>query len=188
MNHIAKINISRVMMLFRFPIWLWQEALCVDRREASHRVSLLRSLISIILKCNPSQLKKAARIFNGSNHIIECDTNSWRNGSQWITEQKFIDNLNRCFWKVIQFEQHAKKPRYSEVLKVTIEVCTTPGSISDSGRLCWTLKLSYEDTKLRLHVAGLWFSVKSYWKMDYGLNQFSYVSTNRVDTHQSLYF
>ena len=46
MNHIAKTNISRVMMLFCFPIWLWQEALCVDRRAASRRVSLLRLLIN----------------------------------------------------------------------------------------------------------------------------------------------
>jgi len=46
MNHIAKINISRVMTLFGFPIGLSQEALCVDRRAASRRVCLLRSLIS----------------------------------------------------------------------------------------------------------------------------------------------
>jgi len=46
MNHIAKINISRVMTLSGFPIWLSQEALCVDRRDASRRVSLLRSLIT----------------------------------------------------------------------------------------------------------------------------------------------
>ena len=45
MSHIAKINISRVMILFCFPIWLWQEALCVDQRDYSRRVSLLRSLI-----------------------------------------------------------------------------------------------------------------------------------------------
>ena len=45
MNHIAKINISRVMTLFGFPIWLSQEALYVDQRDASRRVSLLRSLI-----------------------------------------------------------------------------------------------------------------------------------------------
>jgi len=48
MHHIAKINISRVMMLFCLPVWLWQEALCVDRRAASRRVSLLRSLTSIL--------------------------------------------------------------------------------------------------------------------------------------------
>ena len=48
MHHIAQINISRVMMLFCFPIWLWQEALCVDRRDAYalRRISLLRSLTS----------------------------------------------------------------------------------------------------------------------------------------------
>ena len=59
MHHIAKINISRVMMLFCFPVWLWQEPLCVDRRDASRRVSLLRSLMTqqsiwagAFLKCN----------------------------------------------------------------------------------------------------------------------------------------
>ena len=46
MNHRAKINISRLMMLFCFLIWLWQEALCVDRRHTSRRVSLLRPLIT----------------------------------------------------------------------------------------------------------------------------------------------
>ena len=49
MHHITKINISRVMMLFCFPIWLWQEALYVDRRDAKRRVSLLRSLIILIV-------------------------------------------------------------------------------------------------------------------------------------------
>ena len=48
MYHIAKIDISRAMMLFCFPIWLWQEALCVDRRDPSRRVSLLRSLMTLV--------------------------------------------------------------------------------------------------------------------------------------------
>ena len=47
MNYIAKINISRVMMLFCFSIWLLKEALRVDRNDASRRVSLLRSLITV---------------------------------------------------------------------------------------------------------------------------------------------
>ena len=38
-------------MLFCFPVLLWQEALFVDRRDASRRVSLLRSQI-IIFKQN----------------------------------------------------------------------------------------------------------------------------------------
>ena len=48
MNYIAKIYISRVMMLFCFPIGLYQEALGVDRRDALRRVSLLCSLITHI--------------------------------------------------------------------------------------------------------------------------------------------
>ena len=38
--------ISRVMM-FCFPIWLWQEALWVDRRDASRRFCLFRSLMKL---------------------------------------------------------------------------------------------------------------------------------------------
>ena len=48
MNHIDKIKISRVMMLFRFPMWLYQEVLCVDQRDASRRVSLLLSLKTLV--------------------------------------------------------------------------------------------------------------------------------------------
>ena len=56
MNYIAKINISRVMLLFCFPIWLWQEALCVDRQYASRRISLLRSLMKIKVRCSKISL------------------------------------------------------------------------------------------------------------------------------------
>ena len=51
MNHIAEINISRVMTLFCFPIWLWQEAPCVNRRHALRRVSLLRSVMNKLQTC-----------------------------------------------------------------------------------------------------------------------------------------
>ena len=37
-------NDDECMMLFSFLIWLWKEVFCVDRRDASRRVSLLRSL------------------------------------------------------------------------------------------------------------------------------------------------
>ena len=34
MNRIDKTIISRVRLLFCFPIWLWKEALCCDQRDA----------------------------------------------------------------------------------------------------------------------------------------------------------
>ena len=46
MSHIAKNNIIQVMMLFLFSHMTAKEGLCVDRWDASRRITLLRSQIS----------------------------------------------------------------------------------------------------------------------------------------------
>ena len=80
MHHKATINITRVMMLFCFPIWLWQEAHCV---------SLLRSLIKGRLLGVPFGLK-IGNIF-AVFHWFATALKNWMDGN--VSKIKLV----KCF-------------------------------------------------------------------------------------------